>query len=84
MHDAADKGAWHVHGCMHAPAVSLSWSLCTCACHLLQVVLRPTCALLVYIIFLCCIILSLCENWPLENKVPMRSPYAFYPGVALR
>ena len=28
--------------------------------------------------------LSLCENWPLENKVPMRSPYAFYPGVALR
>ena len=27
---------------------------------------------------------SLCENWPLENKVPMRSPYAFYPGVALR
>ena len=28
--------------------------------------------------------MSLCENWPLENKVPMRSPYAFYPGVALR
>ena len=28
--------------------------------------------------------LSLCENWPLENKVPMRSPYAFYPGVVLR
>ena len=25
-----------------------------------------------------------CENWPLENKVPQRSPYAFYPGVALR
>ena len=28
--------------------------------------------------------LSLSESWPLENKVPMRSPYAFYPGVALR
>ena len=28
--------------------------------------------------------LSLCENWPRENKVPMRGPYAFYPGVALR
>ena len=33
---------------------------------------------------LLCEQLSLCENWPLENKVPMRSPYAFCPGVALR
>ena len=30
------------------------------------------------------IIIKLCIEWPLENKVPMRSPYAFYPGVALR
>ena len=22
--------------------------------------------------------------WPLENKVPMRGPYAFYPGVELK
>ena len=21
------------------------------------------------------------ENWPLENKVPMRGPYAFYPAL---
>ena len=26
--------------------------------------------------------LSLCENWILENKIPMRGPHAFYPGDA--
>ena len=39
---------------------------------------------LIYIELICPTCVNNCENWPLENKVPMRSPYAFYPGVALR